>query len=323
VILPVYNAENYITAAVDSVLQQTYAHYECIIINDGSTDGTAGKLHPYRHNKRVKLIERENKGLVRTLNEAVQLCEGTYIMRMDADDLSTPDRMAKQLAFLESNALDILGSGIRTFGGLYRFTRRYYTDDATIRFQLGFASCFAHPTLFCRREPLLQNPYDHRYEKIEDYELWTRLAKQGYKMGNCPDVLLHYRVHKNQITTASRNFQDQERIKIARHYSKWYHKTEEFDQALALLLSRSFQRFSSDNITILNEFYQYLKTNYGAYKPIIDYHFFLCFVHNYFQDSGSVEPLNDLSFVKKALVKTCNQNPYFKTLPVKLYRSIA
>jgi glycosyltransferase involved in cell wall biosynthesis len=323
VILPVYNAANFITDAVDSVLSQTHSLFECVVINDGSNDGTAEKLMQYKNNRRVRLIERENKGLVRTLNEAIEVSEGNYIMRMDADDLCLPTRMARQLAFLKTNRVDIIGSAIKTFGGVYRHTRRYFSDNETIKFQLVFASCFAHPSLFCRREVLLQNHYDSRYEKIEDYELWTRLAMQGYKMGNCPDVLLHYRVHKGQVTSASRNYQDNERIKIAKRYSRWYFTSDVYDKALHLLLNRNFNRLSDDQIAHLNNFYMFLKETYPAQQSIVDYHFFLCMVHNYFPMDVPVAAIHEFSYLKKTLLKTCNRAAFFKKLPVKLYRAMA
>ncbi len=93
VVMPVYNAEKYIKQAVESILNQSFSDFEFIIINDGSTDGTLAILENYvKEDERIHLISRENKGLVATLNEGIDLAGSPLIARMDADDISLPHR---------------------------------------------------------------------------------------------------------------------------------------------------------------------------------------------------------------------------------------
>src|SRR4051812_12237605 len=104
ILMPVYNARPYIAAAVESILSQTFTDWECIIIDDGSTDGSLEILQSFaQRDKRIVLISRPNRGLVATLNEGLEHVHGEYVMRMDADDLSRPERMEQQVAYLRAH----------------------------------------------------------------------------------------------------------------------------------------------------------------------------------------------------------------------------
>jgi glycosyltransferase involved in cell wall biosynthesis len=322
VILPVYNAEKYVSASIESVLKQTYRDFELLIINDGSTDGTQSQLNKYRKYPKVKIIERENKGLVATLNEAVNRSEGKYIMRMDADDISLPERMEKQLTFLKGSQLDIVGSAIKTFGKFFNYKRVYFEEDNKLKFQLLFASCFAHPTILCKKEVLTNNLYSGEFEKIEDYELWTRLAMGPYKMGNHNESLLRYRVHKKQITTGNRRYQDQKRIEIAKRYCKHYFSSELFSEAIEILLCRDFSCLDTEKAKTLNRYYDFLVKDFSRYTDIINYHFFLCYMHNYFSVDRNKGFFDEIPFLKKSILLAFNKNQSLKKLPVKAYRKL-
>lgn len=322
VIMPVYNAEKFIESSIQSVLAQTYKDFEIILINDGSTDGTQAVLEKYRNRRNIKIVERENKGIVRTLNEAVSLSEGKYLMRMDADDISLPYRMDKQLVLLKKEGLDIAGSAIKTFGGLYNYTRKRFTEDEKMKFQLLFASCFAHPTVFCKREVLATHGYDAEWEKIEDYELWTRLAKAGIRMGNSEDVLLKYRLHKKQITSVSRKYQDQKRSQISQEYTRFFFNSDQYRGITQVLLSREFEYLNTDTVSQLKDYYGFLVDKYPVYADIVRYQFFLCFVHNYFDRVKAGKLLQNIQFNNKKLVLMFNAIPYTKKLPAYAYQLI-
>lgn len=322
VILPVYNAEKYIINSVESILSQSYSNFELLILNDGSTDATSDLLKKFQTNRNVKIIERENKGIVATLNEGILISEGEYIMRMDADDISLPRRIEMQLNFLKQNNLDIIGSAVKTFGNKVNFTRNYFENDQKLKFQLLFATCFAHPTVFCRKEPLLLNPYSAEFEKIEDYELWTRLSLLGYKFGNLNTTLLKYRVHNSQITSENRNYQDEKRKEIAVKYSKHYLQTDKFTIAIQLLLNRNFKQFSETDSNILLDYYQYLKEGHLLYSDIINNHFFLCFMHNFFPQKKFLDFFEGIPKHKQQLLLAFNKGNYSKRIPIKIYRSL-
>jgi len=204
VVLPVFNAEKYVEDAVRSVLQQTFRNFELIVINDGSTDGTRTTLEYIAcEDDRIRLISRENKGLVETLNEGISLASGKWIARMDADDIALPDRFERQLQWLQETDADICGSWIRLFGAADTHILKHAQTDSAIKMELLFGAPFAHPSVMMRRALVKELRYDKAWEKAEDYDLWERAVRGGWKMTNVPEVLLHYRQHDTQISTVT------------------------------------------------------------------------------------------------------------------------
>jgi len=104
IVMSVYNAQKYLDEAIESILNQTYSNFEFIIINDGSTDKSLEIIENYaKKDSRIIVINRENKGLIYSLNEGIRKANGKYIARMDADDISLPQRLEKQVEFMEKN----------------------------------------------------------------------------------------------------------------------------------------------------------------------------------------------------------------------------
>lgn len=200
VVLPVYNGEKYLSAAIDSILQQSLTGLELIIVNDGSSDGSQEIIERFAAaDARVVVIARSNRGLVYSLNEGIGLARGEWIARMDADDIARPDRLHRQLAEALKMQADVVGSDIRFFGA--RRGRWYLpTEDAAIKVALAFDSPLAHPAILARRSVMLKYPYDESDRHAEDYALWCRMAAAGVRFSNIPDVLLRYRCHPGQVT---------------------------------------------------------------------------------------------------------------------------
>lgn len=239
VLLPAYNAEKYIRSATLSVLKQTEKDLEVIAIDDGSTDGTLEILQDLqKKDKRLQIITRPNKGLVESLNEGIMASKGKWIARMDADDISLPERLATQISYAERNKLDVCGAYVRTFGMCLPRVRTYPVTSDSANVHLLFNTCFAHPTVLARSEVLKLNKYSINHELIEDYELWTRLAIKGYRLGNVPRVLLLYRKNLNQATSKFRDIQDCMRISISQNYAteKFHHIEPNF---IKTILDRS------------------------------------------------------------------------------------
>lgn len=204
VLLPVFNAEKYISEAIESIQNQSFRDFELLIINDGSTDGTLGILQQHKKtDDRIVIISRANKGLVDTLNEGIDVARGQWIARMDADDVALPNRLALQLAVLEQTGADICGGGIEFFGTSDRRIIKHPIGDDEIKTALYFGSAFAHPTVMMKTELVRQLRYDKQWEKCEDYDLWQRAAHAGWTMTNVPEVILRYRQHEAQISTAT------------------------------------------------------------------------------------------------------------------------
>lgn len=216
VIIPVFNARLYLVEALDSIIAQTFSDWELIIINDGSTDGSKDIIDQYQ-DKRIKYIENDtNLGLIASLNKAIDFCSGEYIARMDADDIAMPDRLRKQVEFLNThpdyvlcgtNALVINNSG-EQIGKI-----RNLTDNKYLQINLLFSDPFIHPSMMIRRSALTENKYNPLYKHVEDYELWCRIAKLG-KIANIKDDLLKYRWHDTNVSVVYKDEQLQLKDKI-------------------------------------------------------------------------------------------------------------
>lgn len=203
VVLPVFNGERFIGEAVQSILDQTFTNFELIAIDDGSTDQTLVILERFRLlDSRVRLVSRENRGLVETLNEGVALAKGAWVARMDADDIAHPNRFERQLHWLGKTDADICGAWVKYFGTSDHRILKHPESNEAIKAELLFGSPFAHPTVMVKTELLSSLQYRKHWESCEDYDLWERAACAGWKMTNVPEVLLYYRLHNAQISTS-------------------------------------------------------------------------------------------------------------------------
>ena len=201
--MSVYNGEKYLKLAVESILNQSYSDFEFIIINDGSTDGSLNILKRFKEqDERIKIISRENKGLVYSLNEGVNLAQGEYIVRMDADDISEPNRFEKQLQYMQINNQVVCGSyaTIINSSGEKIGEMNYPPFAEKIKSFALLHNPFVHPSVMFKKDIFLKvGGYKRFFKYIEDYELWTRIVFK-YKSGNIPERFLRYRVHNEQIT---------------------------------------------------------------------------------------------------------------------------
>ncbi|MFL2578323.1 MAG: glycosyltransferase family 2 protein [Flavobacteriaceae bacterium] len=204
VIMSVYNAEKYIEEAIQSVLNQTYNNFEFIIINDGSEDNSLKIIEKFlSKDDRIILIDRENKGLVSSLNEGILKSKGNFIARMDADDICLPNRFEEQLNFMKKNSdVGVCGSWIELFGDDFKTkTWKIPCNDQRLKAELLFSSCFAHPSVMIRKNVLIENNmlYDESYIHAEDFELWIRLS-EFTNFANINKVLLKYRMVKDSVS---------------------------------------------------------------------------------------------------------------------------
>lgn len=200
VVMPVYNGEKYLQEAIDSILNQTYDKFEFIILNDGSTDSSEDIILSYS-DPRIKYVKNEvNLKIVKTLNKGVALSVGKYIARMDADDISLPERFEKQVKFLESNTdIDVCGSYIQTIGAK-EYKRPYPITPESVQVAMLFYSPLAHPCVMLRKTFFDNQKYNSDYDGAEDYYLWASNIKK-YKFYNISEHLLLYRLHENQVCT--------------------------------------------------------------------------------------------------------------------------
>jgi glycosyltransferase involved in cell wall biosynthesis len=208
VAMPVYNCEQYVGVAIESILAQTFEDFEFIIIDDGSTDNSLAILRRYEKiDSRIRLIARENRNLATTLNDIIDVARGEWVARMDQDDIAMPQRFAKQLEQLTATGADICGTWVKFFGTADRRILRHPETDEALKLELLFGAPFAHPTVMMRTDLVRVLRYDKAWEKCEDYDLWERAARAGWKMTNVPEVLLKYRQHAAQISTSALSHQ--------------------------------------------------------------------------------------------------------------------
>lgn len=216
--MPVYNAATYVGQAIESILSQSFRDFEFLIINDGSTDASEQVILSYK-DPRIHYIRNDgNKGLIYTLNRGVVMAKGDYIARMDADDISQPQRFEKQLAeFKKDPELVICGSFIKTFGRSEAYIDYMAATNAQVMSAIFIACPFAHPSVMLKKQALLalDAVYRNDYKHAEDYDLWSRLVFTGHAK-NIPEFLLQYREHDQQVSTVYQDikYQTVEKIQL-------------------------------------------------------------------------------------------------------------
>ncbi len=199
--MSVYNGERYLNEAVDSILGQTFADFEFLIIDDASTDKTSEILRSY-DDPRIRVVtNEENLGLTKSLNKGLTLARGEYIARMDADDVSLPERLEAQVEFMEHNPhVCVCGSWVEIIGHNAGGTWRYPTDGNEIQCRHLFECSIAHPSAVIKKEYLNQSQllYDITFKRSQDYDLWVRISAV-YPLANIGKVLLKHRIHPSAI----------------------------------------------------------------------------------------------------------------------------
>ena len=222
VIMPVFNAAPFLREAMDSILRQDHRDLELVVVDDASTDGSL-QIAQGTGDSRVNCIGlRNNGGVAAALNEGIRVARGTYIARMDGDDLSVAGRISAQVRFLNKNpAVDLVGSYMDRFGGRSAGVMRLPKTDAAIKMGLAFGNCIAHPTVMMRRSSLPAEPYSTSAEvrHAEDYDLWTRLAKRAV-FRTLPKALVRYRLHSSQSLVSVAGKQGQAAARVRTKYIK-------------------------------------------------------------------------------------------------------
>lgn len=204
VILPVYNAGEFLKEAIESLLAQTFADFELIAIDDGSTDTSPALLADFaKKDNRLHIHTQPNHGVAKALNTGLQLAEGKYVARMDADDISHPERFQKQIDFLEAHPeTGLLGSAAAMIdaNGRIQGTLDYPLTHFALQWSLCFYNPIIHPSIMVLRETLLAaGGYRPDRPQAEDYDLFARLSLVT-RLANLPERLLYLRKHGQNIT---------------------------------------------------------------------------------------------------------------------------
>ena len=218
VIMANYNTpKEYLEAAIDSVLQQTYCNFEFIIVDDGSTNDSISVIESYSDDRIILIKNEKNFGLTRSLNIALSRCNGEYIARMDSDDISFPQRFEEQVKYLQNHEnVIVCGTGVECIGAWEKYRSRkiycYSIDNQEeYKVNLLFANSpiLFHPSaMFNRKLMLMYNiKYDEKYLTAMDYKMWVSCVQ----VADCkilPEILLYYRIHEKSITVEKREEQN-------------------------------------------------------------------------------------------------------------------
>ena len=245
VVLPVHDGEPYLAVAIESILRQTLRDLELIVIDDGSTDGSA-RIAAGFADARVRLVRNEsNLGLVATLNKGLALARGRYVARMDADDVAEPQRFERQVARFRADAtIAALGTAITFIDAVGRIVSvppRQVQGAVQLRWRLLRGTCLYHPTLMIDRSRAGTDArYAAEFPHAEDYELLLRLSRR-HELDNLHERLLQQRVHEGSV---SARFRETQRDSAARalvvHVREVYGLEIPRGQAAALLDPRHF-----------------------------------------------------------------------------------
>ncbi len=275
VILPAYNAARHIGGAIGSILAQSFGDFELIVIDDGSRDDTVAVIRKF-DDPRIRLLRNDtNKSLVFTLNRGIEESRGRYIARMDADDIARPERLTRQVAFMDAHPdVGLCGSWALKFIPYGpRWAQKAPASSAELKAALLFATPFVHPTVMMRRSVLDEHHlrYDPAFPAVEDYRLFCEMALVT-GMAIIPAVLLDYRVSPSSVTGAV--YLDSTRLKdrrelLLRLWSDYIETTlgftpdrEQLD-AHACLYDRRFASISPDKVETTRRWLDFLQQANG------------------------------------------------------------
>jgi len=210
VVMSVYNESEWLEEAIESIIKQTYSHWEFVIVDDGSDEPTKQILSKYKTNPKFKIITNDQRlGLTKNLNIAIGKSAGDLIARMDADDISLPERFQKQVDHLIDHKNASVVSGFIIFidekgkqRGIWQADRKNITWSQ-IRSSLPWGCCLAHPSVMIRADVFKQFRYNETQVHSQDWDLWLQLAASNMIIEKIPETILHYRLHPRSITTIS------------------------------------------------------------------------------------------------------------------------
>jgi glycosyltransferase involved in cell wall biosynthesis len=228
VLMPCYNANATLSAALESLARQTLTDFELIAVNDGSEDGTWELLkHWAARDVRIRLVSQAHQGIVVALSKGLEYCQAEFIARMDADDLSHSERFARQVAFLDQHPdIALVGSRVRGYPpeevregfAVYLEWQNALLDDEDIRREIFVESPLAHPSVMMRRDDLQEVGGYQEHGWPEDYDLWLRLYLAGKRFAKLPEFLLDWREHPDRLTRQDSRYSLENFLRVKAHY---------------------------------------------------------------------------------------------------------
>lgn len=263
VLMSAYNSEKYIAEAIESILNQTFKDFEFIIINDGSTDKTAEIIEKYaKKDVRIRFVNNtKNQGIIAALNPGFAMCRGEYIARMDSDDISLPERFAKQVKYMDQHPeCGVLGTSIIIFDK--ENSKEYIQKKRITFFDLLQSCCVVNPSVMLRKSTLLNNNilYRPKYIHAEDYGMWSELIKLT-EFHNLQDILLKYRWHGGNVSCVHENRQIQTAKEIQSEMLEFLTDIKEVENIIlkAARISKFYNKRNLNKHMLIHHPFRYLK----------------------------------------------------------------
>lgn len=214
--MPVYNAELYLREAIESILNQSYCDFHFLIVSDGSTDGSVDIIRSYS-DPRIKLLQPQHMGYSLIMNFGLERADSKFLALMDSDDISLPNRLEKQIAFLEDHPeIGACGTWVQTIGDKSGQIWKYATDADEVHCRSLFNMSVAHPTLMLRLDTLNKSGtrYNPEYYYACDWEFLQQCVK-SFSIANIPETLVHYRIREGSCSRENAERMKSHRYAIA------------------------------------------------------------------------------------------------------------
>ncbi|MDH5505666.1 MAG: glycosyltransferase [Anaerolineae bacterium] len=228
VLIPCFNAAKTIEESLQTLVDQNHPDFEIVAVDDGSQDATLGILQAWAaQDSRVRVLPLPHGGIIAALNAGLQICQGVYVARMDADDRAHPERLARQAAYLDSHPDIALVSSlvagfpkeqVRQGYRIYIEWLNSLVSDQDIRREIFVESPLAHPSVMFRRSAVQDLGGYHDYGWAEDYDLWLRLNLAGARFAKLPQVLLDWREHPDRLTRTDSRYSLENFLRAKAHY---------------------------------------------------------------------------------------------------------
>lgn len=236
VVMSIYNDGHYVSQAVESILAQSFRDFEFLIVDDGCTDNTREVISRYDDPRIRVIVNEENLGLAPSLNKAIRQSRATYVARQDADDISLPDRLEREITCLESQPdICMVGSPaiVVSDAGVPKGHWAVSSADIDLKWQLLFSNPFIHSSIMLRRTVLERAGYypdDPQIFRafVEDYDLWSRMNRIG-RSTNLSEPLVMFRQNPTSASTRTHEQQLYQRNLIAKRNVSWILGSGEID----------------------------------------------------------------------------------------------
>ncbi len=269
IVMPVYNGISFLQKAIESILSQTYTHFELIIVNDCSTDGTLEYLYGLNDERIILVNLEKNVGVTGALQVGMNRVKGEYVARLDADDIAYPLRLEKQVSFMQQHPhVGLLGSFADTIsmdGSLLTDGKRVEKSDIDLRWDLLFKNPFIHSTIMFRAKLITDFGLGYNLPHAEDYDLWARLSYVT-KLALIPEPLIQYRVNPKSWT---------------------YVKASEQNHSEMLVSTREISRLVNASPETIERVRRWVRT--GGHLPGYDFSVFVELIYAFLKlQSGSV-----------------------------------